>query len=186
MNCSGISPELCARELFGYEDAHGKQRGRVELAAGGTLYIEDITALPLQMQARLVALLEDHLYLREGGYRYIPGRARVIAATSCDPYDKMREGRLREDLFFRLNVVPLFVPPLRKRPGAIRPLANHFARKFGVEGGIDELIGSGRWPKMENYEWPGNVTELEGEVRLAVLRAGQLHTSAPWDDDEDL
>ena len=81
LNCSGISPDLCARELFGYEDAHGKQPGRVELAAGGTRYLEDITALPLQMQARLVALLEDHLYLREGGYRYIPGRARVIAAV---------------------------------------------------------------------------------------------------------
>ena len=190
MNGSGISPQQCARELFGWEDASGRHPGRVELAAGGTLHIEEVDALPTDVQARLLALLEDSHYQREGGHRCLESEVRVIASTSADPYEKIETGEFREDLFFRLNVVPIFLPPLRQRPGAIRPLANQIAHRLGVSGGAEELIGPGQWPRMQAYTWPGNTSELEGELKLAVLRAARsgedLPTwNQPWEDDDE-
>lgn len=184
--CKGVSPEHCARELFGWEDAEGKHPGRIELAADGTLHLDEIAALPLSVQTRLLGLLEDEEYQRENGDKKVSSCVRVVASTSCDPYEKMRSGELREDLFFRLNVVPIFVPPLRKRPEGIQPLANHFARKFGSEDGVEGLLEPGRWQRMQDYSWPGNVAELKNEMQLAVLRAERRRFPFPWDDDDDM
>ena len=170
LNCRSISPEQCARELFGAEDAGGKHPGRIDLAAGGTLYLEEAAELPLALQARLLRVIEDGVYQREGGAQTIKGAVRVIASTSSDPYEQIRRGELREDLFFRLNIVPIFLPPLRKRPGDIPALADHFARKFGSDRGAAELLGDERLAEFETYQWPGNVSELEGEMLLAALR----------------
>jgi len=185
LNCRGISPQQCARELFGWESAKGKHPGRIELAAGGSLYLEEITALPLPVQGRLLRVIDEGGYEREGGGQPVASRARVIASTSCDPYEKMRDGELREDLFFRLNVVPIFLPPLRKRPGDIPLLADHFARKFGSGRGAAELVGADQWARMTQYPWPGNVDELEGTVKLAVLRDRRraVGLDDPWEDD---
>jgi DNA-binding NtrC family response regulator len=179
VNCGAISNELVESELFGYESgaytgarAEGRV-GRFEEAAAGTLFLDEIGAMPISAQVKLLAVLEDRVFYRIGGSRQIKVSARIIAATNTDLDKAVEQGEFRRDLFFRLNVVRLDLPPLREREEDILLLARHFItqynQKFGkCFGQID--------PKAQRfltaYQWPGNVRELRNTIERIILIEG--------------
>jgi two-component system response regulator HydG len=186
LNCAAIPSDLFEAQLFGHErgaftGAVAMRRGRVELAHGGTLFLDEIAELTMAHQAKMLRFLQDHTLYRVGGQKPIRANVRVIAATRADLETRVREGAFREDLFFRLNVLTLTVPPLRERREDIRLLADHLARRCGQRSGkpivgvTDEAIA-----KLEGYDWPGNVRELENMIERAVIltRSNRLNADA--------
>ena len=175
VNCGALPEGLLESELFGHEagsftGARGKREGRFELARGGTLFLDEVTEMAPQVQVRLLRVLQEGEFERVGGTRTLRADVRVIAATNRDPRKAIEEGRLREDLFYRLNVVALHMPALRARTDDIPLLARHsanlHARRNGREiRGIpaDALDALSAWP------WPGNVRELENAIERAVV-----------------
>ncbi|NIM58027.1 MAG: response regulator [Candidatus Aminicenantes bacterium] len=175
INCSAIPDNLLESELFGYEkgaftDAKAQKKGLVELADGGTLFLDEISTLNLHLQAKLLRFLEIHSFKRVGGLKDIEVDIRVIAATNQDIELASREEKFRRDLFYRLNVCPVYIPPLRERREDILPLANHFIfhydKKFrksikGLDKQTEKLF-------LE-YDWPGNVRELKNAVERAMI-----------------
>ncbi len=175
INCVALNETLLENELFGHEKgaftgADSRQKGRIEEADGGTLFLDEIGDMPLTLQAKLLRLLQDHEFHRVGGSRLVKVNIRVLAATNKDLKQAVKEGRFREDLYFRLNVVSLSLPPLRERPDDILPLAEFFLdlhlremkrspRKF-----TKETIKS-----MRSYGWPGNIRELSNAIARAVV-----------------
>lgn len=177
VNCGAIPEALLESELFGYEagaftGAHGRKEGRFDLAAGGTLFLDEVTELPLPLQVKLLRVLQDGEYERLGGTRTLTADVRVLAATNRDPEQAVAEGRLREDLYYRLNVIRLHIPPLRERREDIPLLARHFlaqrARRHGrtIRGIDPEALAA-----LEHHGWPGNVRELENAIERAVVLA---------------
>jgi two-component system response regulator AtoC len=177
VSCTSIPETLLESELFGHErgaftDAKESKRGLAELAWGGTLFLDEVGDLPPGIQAKLLTLLEDRHFRRVGGTRQLELQARVVAATNRDLEKEVAAGRFRADLFYRLKVVPVEIPPLRQRVADIVPLADFFLGQFrrefgvGVEGFGDEVIRA-----MEAYGWPGNVRELRNAVERAALLA---------------
>jgi two-component system response regulator HydG len=177
VNCGAIPEALLESELFGYEPgaftgAQGRKEGRFDLAAGGTLFLDEITPMPPLLQVKLLRVLQDGEYERLGGTRTLRADVRVIAATNRDLGRAVAEGRLREDLYYRLNVIPLHVPALRERREDVAFLTRHFvaahaARHGRALSGIDtEALAA-----LERHAWPGNVRELENTLERAVVLA---------------
>ncbi len=177
IDCGAIPENLLESELFGHEKgaftgAHTARKGRVEAARGGTLFLDEVGELPPGLQVKLLRFLQEQRFQRVGGRDWIQVDARVMAATNKDLGQAIREGRFREDLYFRLGVVVLELPPLRERSGDVRLLANAFLERFRGDSG-KKLKGftQGGLRALEAHHWPGNVRELENRVRRAVIMA---------------
>jgi len=175
VNCGAFSENLVDAELFGYErgaftGAFSSKSGWFEAANGGTLFLDEIGDLSLPLQVKLLRVLQEREVVRLGSRTTIPIDVRLVAATNVELGAAVREGRFREDLFFRLNVASLTVPPLRDRPGDILPLTEHFLRVHGRRCGVDDPTLSGEAiQKLLDHRWPGNVRELENVLHRAVL-----------------
>jgi len=177
VNLAAIPDTLLESELFGHEKgaftgAHSRKPGKFELAHGGTLFLDEVGSLRVDLQAKLLRALQQREIERLGGTRTIPVDVRVIAATNTDLLRATRAGAFREDLFYRLNVVPLGVPALRGRKSDIPTLVEHFVRKYSQEFKKDVRgISRGALPALEAYDWPGNVRELENIIERGVALA---------------
>lgn len=175
VNCAALPPNLIESELFGHErgaftGAFARQPGRFELANGGTLFLDEIGEMPLDLQAKLLQVLQDKEFERVGGARTIRVDVRLISATNRDLELEVREGRFRQDLWYRINVFPVKLPPLRERIEDVPLLANAFAARFGKRLGK----GIARIPEkvmdeLQAYDWPGNIRELENVIERAVI-----------------
>jgi DNA-binding NtrC family response regulator len=177
VNCAALPENLLESELFGYErgafsGATARKAGRFELAEGGTIFLDEIGELSQNLQAKLLRVLQDHSFERLGGTETIRGDFRVLAATNRDLDATVRERRFREDLYYRLNVVRIAVPPLRERRSDIVSLAEHFLRLYSENNGFP-VIGFSEEAilMLQTYAYPGNVRELENMVERAVLMA---------------
>jgi two-component system NtrC family response regulator len=176
INCGAIPEQLLESELFGHEKgaftgAHMQRRGRVENAQGGTLFLDEIGDLSGPLQVKLLRFLQEHEIERVGGRSPIHVDARVIAATSVDLTKAMAEGRFREDLYYRLGVVVISVPPLRDRVGDIQLLAKSFLQRHSSPPQKALLFTPQALKAMDSYGWPGNVRELENRVHRAAIMA---------------
>ncbi len=176
ISCAAIPSSLLEDELFGHEkgaytDARDRKVGRIERAEGGTFFLDDIDDMPLATQVKLLRVLQEREIERLGGEKTIKVDIRVITATKVDLKDLVRQGKFREDLFYRLNVVPLRLPPLRERTGDIPLLTKHFVQRYG-QGRAYEIKPE-VMEAMETYYWPGNVRELEHAIERAIALAGQ-------------
>jgi len=175
VNCGALPGALIHSELFGHEKgaftgAHQRRRGRFELAAQGTLFLDEIGDLPLDLQVNLLRFLEEKSIERLGGTDRIPVNVRVIAATHVDLKEAVAEGRFREDLYYRLNVVHLNMPSLRQREGDIELLARFFFKKFSAENlNIIKGFSEQALQVLEQYNWPGNVRELMNRIHHAMV-----------------
>jgi two-component system, NtrC family, nitrogen regulation response regulator NtrX len=179
LNCAAIPATLVESELFGYEKgaftgAASSVRGRFEEAHGGTLLLDEIGDMSLEVQAKLLRVLQDGELRRVGGSRTLTVQVRVVAATNKDLLTEVHEGRFREDLYFRINVVPLEVPPLRERREDIPLLAGHFCRRLGREHGLAVCeVAPGALERLQGYDWPGNVRELKNVLERAIILGGR-------------
>jgi two-component system, NtrC family, nitrogen regulation response regulator GlnG len=181
INCAAIPRDLLESELFGHEKgaftgALDRRIGKFELAQGGTLFLDEVGDIPLELQTKLLRVLQDREYSRVGGREVLKADVRILAATNQDLDRSVREKRFREDLYFRLKVIPIYLPALRERRGDIPLLIGYFIDKINREMGIQI---SGVSPEasrsLEEHLWPGNVRELENTlIRAAVLSAGPI------------
>jgi PAS domain S-box-containing protein len=175
VNCSALAETLLESELFGHERAAftgavRSKAGRFELAKGGTLFLDEIGDLKPELQVKLLRVLEQRVFERVGGSRLIPLDARLVAATNQDLTQALRQGRFREDLYYRLRTVPLYIPPLRQRPGDIRPLVEHFIRRFNQKTGkAVRAVDPKALAVLESHHWPGNVRELQRAIEYAFV-----------------
>jgi formate hydrogenlyase transcriptional activator len=185
INCSAIPVALLESELFGYErgaftGANAPKIGRVQLAHAGTLLLDEIGDMPLEIQPKLLRMLQESEVERLGGTRTVRVDVRVVAATNQNLLELIAERRFRRDLYYRLNVFPLHVPPLRERREAILPLAWHFVRRFSrrFEKSVD-TIPHGIAVALERYHWPGNIRELENFIERSVILSPGTTLDAP-------
>ncbi|NPV52112.1 MAG: sigma 54-interacting transcriptional regulator [Firmicutes bacterium] len=175
INCGAIPETLLESELFGYETGAftGAKRegkpGMIELATGGTLFLDEISELPVNLQVKLLQVIQERQLVRIGGIRPIEVDIRIIAATNRDIQAMVREGTFRADLFYRLNVVPVRVPPLRERRDDIVPLIYHFLKRFNRKYQRDICVSEEAKNLMLAYDWPGNVRELENLMERLVV-----------------
>jgi DNA-binding NtrC family response regulator len=175
INCAALSESLLLSELFGHErgaftGAVERRRGKFELADGGTLFLDEIGDMSLDTQSKVLRVIEESRFERLGGTKTINVDARIIAATNKDLAGLIGEGRFREDLFYRINVVALHLPPLRERRGDIPALVDHFLAKYSERYTRDPVVlGPGTMAALEAWDWPGNVRELENTVNQIVL-----------------
>jgi Nif-specific regulatory protein len=175
LNCAALPESLLEAELFGYEKgaftgATAQKPGKFELADEGTIFLDEIAEMSQQMQAKLLRVLQDGIFYRVGGSTPISVDIRVIAATNKNIAEEVKQGRFREDLYYRLNVVELYLPPLRERKADIPLLARHFVEVFQREKGYSNLeITQEAMDKMVQYDWPGNVRELRNALERAVV-----------------
>ena len=180
INMAAIPRELIESELFGHEKgaftgATNRSSGRFEQAEGGTLFLDEIGDMPPEAQTRLLRVLQEGEYTTVGGRSAIRTNVRIIAATHHDLRQLIRQGLFREDLFFRLNVVPIRLPPLRERTGDIPELVRHFMSRAAAEGLPAKMIDAAAMEKLKSYRWPGNIRELENLVRrLAALYSEEV------------
>jgi len=173
---AAIPANLLETELFGHErgaftDAKERKLGKLELAHGGTLYLDEVGDMPLDLQAKLLRALQERAFERVGGHDPIRVDFRVLAATNRDLEVMMGEGSFREDLFYRLNVVTVMLPPLRDRREDIPLLADHFLAKYAGELG-QRVLAPAALDRLVGYDWPGNVRELENVIQRAMVMAG--------------
>jgi two-component system NtrC family response regulator len=175
INCGAIPENLLESELFGHEKgsftgAHAQRQGKVETAEGGTLFLDEIGELPQPLQVKFLRFLQERVIQRVGGRKDIPINARVIAATNADLKKSMLDGGFREDLYYRLAVVTIKLPPVREREGDIPLLAQNFLKKFSAEIGAEKkTFSAAALRHLEQYHWPGNVREMENRIRRAVI-----------------
>ena len=175
INCAAIPDNLLESTLFGYEKgaftgATKAQPGKFEQANGGTLFLDEIGEMPLELQAKLLRVLQDQVVERLGSMRSINCDVRIVAATNQDLQQRVKDGKFREDLYFRLAVFPIRIPPLRERPSDILPLAEHFLVRYGRTMGRQGLkLSVQSNVALQNYPWPGNVRELENAMQRALL-----------------
>jgi DNA-binding NtrC family response regulator len=183
VNVAAIPETLVESELFGHEKgaftgAHARRLGKFELAHGGTIFLDEIGSLRLDLQTKLLRVLQQREVERLGGSRAIPVDVRVLAATNVNLRQAVRDRTFREDLYYRLNVVPIHVPPLRDRREDIPRMVEHFVRKFARECHRDVRgVSAGALAALTRYDWPGNVRELENVIQRAVVlaRAAVVH-----------
>lgn len=175
LNCGAIPRDLVASELFGYIEGaftgakRGGHPGKFELADGGTIFLDEIGDMPLDTQANLLRVLETREVVRVGGHDVIPVDVRVIAATHKELKQEVQKGNFRQDLFYRLNVMPIKIPPLRNRKRDIVPLVDYFMQKFSDKMGKDiQGIDDAFYEKMSGYGWPGNVRELQNVMQQII------------------
>ncbi len=178
INCAAIPETLLEAELFGYEKgaftgAHSSKKGKFELAQGGTIFLDEIGDMPQSLQAKLLRVLQDKEIERLGGERIIKVDVRIIAATNRDLTKLVKEGKFREDLYYRLNVVPLHIPPLRDRKEDIPLLVEHFLEKYNKKYSKSVSVSPAVMEAFINYSWQGNIRELENTIeRLVVMNDG--------------
>lgn len=175
LNCATLPDPLLESELFGFEpgaftDARRRKEGLLERAHGGTLFLDEIGNMSASVQAKLLRVLEEGTFMRLGSTRSIKVDVRLLTATNADLKQAVAEGRFREDLFYRLNVVPIFIPPLRERPEDILPLALDLVQRFNHELKKNFL---GFTPPaaelLQNYSWPGNIRELKNVIERTMI-----------------
>ena len=175
LNCAAIPENLLESELFGHEKgaftgAVGRRIGKFEEADGGTLLLDEISEMDQRLQAKLLSAIQEREIDRVGGQRPVRVNIRILATSNRDLAQAVREGRFREDLLYRLNVVNLRLPPLRERPADVVALAEHFARKYAKANGVPERpISAEARRRLSQHRWPGNVRELENAIHRAVL-----------------
>jgi two-component system response regulator HydG len=177
VNCAALPETLLESELFGYEKgaftgAAGRKEGRFELANGGTLFLDEVADLSLVTQPKILRVLQEGEFERLGATRSIQVDVRIVAATNQDLADMVKDRRFREDLYYRLNVITVRVPPLRERHEDIRVLAQHYLRVYAAKNGRKlEGFSNEALERLESYAWPGNVRELENLIERTVLLA---------------
>lgn len=174
VHCAALSETVLESELFGHEKgaftgANELHLGRFERAEGGTLFLDEIAEIPLNIQVKLLRVLQEREIERVGGKRPIPINVRVIAATHQNLMEKVHKGSFRQDLFYRLNVIPLKIPPLRERKEDLILLAEYFLQKFCKQMGRDLKFSSSSLEALGRYDWPGNVRELQNIIERAVI-----------------
>jgi transcriptional regulator with GAF, ATPase, and Fis domain len=175
VNCAALPSGVIESELFGHEKgaftgALTRKAGRFELANGGTLFLDEVGDLPLELQAKLLRVLQEGEFERVGGSQTLKVDVRLVAATNRDLEGAVQEGRFRADLFYRLNVFPIPIPPLRKRPEDIPRLARHFAMIFSSKMGKSAgRLSDDVLQKLTAYSWPGNIRELQNVIERAVI-----------------
>lgn len=168
IDCAGLPESLLENELFGHgRGAFAAQPGKFEIADGGTLLLDEIGEMPLSLQPKLLRALQEREFYRLGEARPVKVNLRIIATTNRELSAMVREGSFRADLYYRLNVIPLSLPPLRERQEDIPELAQHFARQFQADGGPAELSDA-FVEKLAQHSWPGNIRELANVVRRAI------------------
>ncbi len=183
INCAAIPETLLEAELFGYEKgaftgATSSRKGKFELANGGTVFLDEIGDMPLYLQAKILRVIQEKEIERLGGEKVIKVDVRIIAATNRDLESLVKEGKFREDLYYRLNVIPIHVPPLRERKEDIPLLVEHFLEKFNEKYGKKVRIAPEAMEPLMEYDWPGNVRELENTVeRLVVMNEGVVRSA---------
>jgi DNA-binding NtrC family response regulator len=188
INCAAIPSELMESELFGHEKgaftgAHSRTTGKFEFANGGTVFLDEISCLKLELQAKLLRVLQEREFARVGSHVNIKMDVRVIAASNTRLEERVREGLFRGDLYFRLNVIPVQLPPLRERPEDIPLLANHFlARLSRVLAKRIKGLTPGAMAVLRAYPWPGNIRELENLIERLVV----LGSDDQWIEEKDL
>jgi len=189
VNCAALPAELLESELFGHErgaftGAVGLKKGRFELADGGTIFLDEIGELPLSLQPKLLRVLQEYEFERVGGTNTIHVDVRVIAATNRTLEDAIQQGMFRADLYYRLNVVPILLPPLRNRPEDILPLTDFFLKKYCQMHGRSITLSPAVLQAFMAYSWPGNVRELQNFVeRLVIMSESdvvELHALPPF------
>jgi len=200
VNCGAIPADLLESELFGHEKgaftgAVATRKGRFELAEGGTLFLDEIGDMSLPMQVKILRVLQERCFERVGSNQTIRCNVRIIAATHRDLDAMVDAGTFRQDLFFRLNVFPIYVPSLRQRIEDLPLLLQHFRRKQEANGELSADFSQGALQALMHYGWPGNIRELENLVeRLSITHGGQLvrvkdlptrYVGQCMDDDED-
>jgi len=175
VNCGAIPENLIESELFGYERgaftgsrAEGK-KGLFEAAQGGTIFLDEISELPLNLQVKLLQVIQDREIVRVGGVKKIPVDVRIISAANRDLHKLVEEGKFREDLYYRLNVVPIQVPPLRERPEDIAPLIRKYLTKYNKRLHDSKMIDEEAMAVLLKYDWPGNIRELQNIVERLIL-----------------
>jgi two-component system response regulator AtoC len=176
INCGAISPNLIESEMFGHErgsftGADRQHKGYFERADGGTLFLDEITEMPIELQVKLLRVLETGRFMRVGTNRELEADVRVLAATNRDPEAAVREGTLRADLYHRLNVFPLEMPPLRDRQGDVALLAQHFLAELNREHNTQKALPPATLQQLAAHPWPGNVRELRNWVQRAFILA---------------
>lgn len=177
INLGGFPDQLLESELFGFErgaftGAESRKQGLFELAAGGTLFLDEVGEMPLHLQVKLLRVIQDRKLQRLGGTGSIPIDARIVAATNRNLESQVADGTFREDLFYRLNVIQLELPPLRDRPEDIAPLATHFIRRYRERtGSAVDGISAEAVERLQGYRFPGNVRELENLIERAMILA---------------
>jgi DNA-binding NtrC family response regulator len=174
VNCAALPETLLESELFGHEkgaftSAVGQRQGRFELADGGTIFLDEVGDVPATMQAKLLRVLQERRFERVGGTESIEVDVRVITATNRSLHKLVKQGTFRKDLYYRLNVVKIEVPPLRDRLEDIPLLASHFAEKYARPGEAPKQISPQAMEVLLNYRWPGNVRELENAIERACV-----------------
>jgi len=175
VNCTTLPAALVESELFGREKgaftgAHDRQIGRFELADGGTIFLDEIGEMPAELQSKLLRVIQDGEFERLGSSRTLKTDVRIIAATNRNLAEEIKKGRFREDLFYRLNVFPITMPPLRECKDDILLLINHFVAKFNLKIGKKiETVSTESLNALQGYHWPGNVRELESVIERAVI-----------------
>lgn len=180
VDCTGLVPTLVESELFGhvrgaFTGAVQAKRGLIESASGGTLFLDEIGEFPLEMQSKLLRILQEHEIRPVGGTATVQIDIRVVAATNRNLQKEVEKGNFRQDLFYRLNVVPIRVPPLRERKSDIPLIANHFLERWSRDERPTPVFSEDAMARLVAYDWPGNVRELENAVsRAAELNSGPL------------
>jgi len=185
INCAAIPSGLLESELFGHErgaftGAIAQRIGRFELADGGTLFLDEVGEIPLELQPKLLRVLQEHEFERLGGTCTINVDVRLIAATNRDLPGLVEAGDFRDDLYYRLNVFPITLPPLRERRDDIDALVDHFVGQFALRMGRQiDVIASETREVLRNHSWPGNVRELENVIQRAVILSQEGHLMLP-------
>ena len=175
VNCGALSESLLESELFGhikgaFTSAVDTRTGRFEAAHGGTIFLDEINSVNYQLQVKLLRVLQEHEFERVGDTRTIQVDCRVVAATNVDLVDEIDEGRFREDLYYRLNVIPIYLPALRERQGDIPALVNFFLKRFVKENDLNSVrITNAALTYLAQYDWPGNVRELQNYIERALV-----------------
>ena len=184
VNCASIPETLIESELFGHEkgaftDAHARRKGKFELADGGTLFLDEIADMSLSTQAKVLRILQEMKFERIGGEKSVSVDVRVIAATNKNIQEEIRSGRFREDLYFRINVIPIFVPPLRERTEDLQALIDYFMVKFKRSAESEAKRFSGEAVQLlQTYFWPGNVRELKNFIeRINIMTEEKVISS---------
>ncbi|MEN6565427.1 MAG: sigma 54-interacting transcriptional regulator [Veillonellales bacterium] len=173
INCGAIPRDLIESELFGYEEGaftgakHGGRPGKFEMAQGGTLFLDEVGEMPFEMQVKLLRVLQRTQVVRVGGSQVIPVDVRIIVATNRNLWQMVQDGAFREDLYYRLNVMDILLPPLRDRGDDVLLLIHHFLNKFSKTAGISKKIAPEALNLLQQWNWPGNVRELENAIEHA-------------------
>lgn len=188
INCAAIVENLLEDELFGhvrgaYTDARGERTGKFEQADGGTLFLDEIGDMSPSLQVKLLRVLEENKFEKLGSNEIIHVDVRIVVATNCDLREKVQKQEFRNDLFYRLNVVPIHLPPLRERKEDLPLLANHFLQELSQSYGLPrKKLAPGALKRLMHYDWPGNVRELWNVLELASVLSGDKRTILEVDD----